>query len=72
MSWVFCKCVILKNVGSLLYLDLKKGFVVAAISKVIYKFVSTLFVIVWVRANATEAKCKAKRNRAFGMLRVAV
>ena len=41
MSWVFCKCVILKNVGSLLYLDLKKGFVVAAISKVIYKFVST-------------------------------
>ena len=51
---------------------LRNVSVVAAISKVIYKFVSTLFVIVWVRANATEAKWKAKRNRAFGMLRVAV
>ena len=30
-----CKCVSAKNVGSSLYLDLKKGFVVAAVSKVI-------------------------------------
>ena len=50
-----------------MYLGLKRGFVVAAISKVIYKFVRTQFVIVWVRANATEAKCKAKRDSAFGI-----
>ena len=30
-----CKCVSAKNVGSSLYLDLNKGFVVAAVSKVI-------------------------------------
>ena len=30
-----CKCVSERNVGSSLYLGLKKGFVVAAISKVI-------------------------------------
>ena len=36
-----CKCVIAKNVGSSLYLGRKKGFLVAAISKVIYKIVST-------------------------------
>ena len=36
-----CKCVSARNVGSSLYLGLKKGFVVSAISKVIYKFVRT-------------------------------
>ena len=36
-----CKRVSAKNVGSSLYLGLKKGFVLAAISQVIYKFVST-------------------------------
>ena len=36
-----CKCFSAKNVASSLYLGLNKGFVVAAISKVIYNIVST-------------------------------
>lgn len=42
------------------YLCFEKGFVVASISKVDYKSVSTPYVIVLVRANAAKAKCKAE------------
>ena len=35
------KCVSARNVRSPLYLGLEKGFVVTAISEVVYKFIST-------------------------------
>ena len=53
-------------------MGLKKGFVVTAISEVVYKFMSTLYVTVTVRTNAAKAKakCEAVGNGAFGVMRV--
>ena len=51
-------CVSARNVSSLLYC-FRKGFVVTAICKAVYKFISTSYVTVLVRANAAKAKCKA-------------
>lgn len=48
------------NVRSPFYLCFEKGFIVASISEVVYKSVSTPYVIVLVRANAAKAKCKAE------------
>ena len=62
------KCVSARNVRNPLYLGFEKGFIVAAPNKIIYKFISTHYVIVVVGANAAKAKCKTVRNRTFSVL----
>lgn len=59
-TFVLISVPVRRNDRSPFYLCVEKGFVVASISKVVYKSVTTPYVIVLDRANAAKAKCKAE------------
>ena len=56
----------------MLYLCYGKGLVITTISKVVNKFISTLYMYVTVMAgtDVAKVKCKAVRNRAFSVMRM--